>query len=312
MSNPHEPRDIFVEQLEHRLRQDFDRRRRAAPAPGWFLLSKGRFALAAAALVVVSMAIGGGVVAAAYEARRSEQRNMLVETFEQRGELARRRLALASQQLREEEQRVAVGIGDRARAREARLKVAEAEAEVTLVEIDLDEIRATGREPMTTVSAPLVGGRDLVIDRWRVEKSVPVAALEIATEDVRAARTRVDVGLANISEVEAATARMFEVESAIELIGQKFEIRETFLKGGLSAAVADLRVLAAETLQRRTVLQRRLEFSRRQMQDLKVRHEIGTAGPLDLAEAEVRLQELQLAMTKTEYELALIRTRLGK
>jgi hypothetical protein len=104
---------------------------------------------------------------------------MLVETFEQRREILRRQLALTSQQLRAEEERVAVGIGNPARVREARLKVAEAEAEVRLVEIDLVEIRAAGREPMTSVSAPLVEGRDLVTDRLRVARSVRAAALEL-------------------------------------------------------------------------------------------------------------------------------------
>src|SRR5687767_7387851 len=179
MSNQNEPREAFVNQLELRVRSEFDRRR-AAPAPYWLPQSKLRFALAAVALVVVSMAIGGAVVATAYEAERGEQRNMLVETFEQRLDLAKRRLALATQQLREEEQRVEIGIGDRARAGEARLKVTEAEAEVKLVEIDLTEIHATGREPMTTVSAPLVEGRDLVSERWRVEVTIPRAALDLA------------------------------------------------------------------------------------------------------------------------------------
>jgi hypothetical protein len=135
--------------------------------------------------------------------------------------------------------------------------VAAPDAEVRLVEIDLVEIRAAGREPMTSVSAPLVEGRDLVTDRLRVARSVRAAALELERENVKAARTRVEVGLANDAEVEAANARVFEVESAIRLIEQKIEIRQAFLKGGLSAAAADLRVLAAETEQRRLVLQRR-------------------------------------------------------
>jgi hypothetical protein len=237
---------------------------------------------------------------------------MLVETFEQRREILRRQLALTSQQLRAEEERVAVGIGNPARVREARLKVAEAEAEVRLVEIDLVEIRAAGREPMTSVSAPLVEGRDLVTDRLRVARSVRAAALELERENVKAARTRVEVGLANDAEVEAANARVFEVESAIRLIEQKIEIRQAFLKGGLSAAAADLRVLAAETEQRRLVLQRRLELARRQMQGLRERLEIGRARPLELAEAELKLQELQLELTKTECDLTLISTRLAK
>jgi outer membrane protein TolC len=80
----------------------------------------------------------------------------------------------------------------------------------------------------------------------------------------------------------------------------------------MSAAVADLRVLEVETEQRRTSLARRIDFSRRQMQDIRLRVEIGTAAPLDVAGAEVRLQELQLALTKADYELALIRRQLVK
>ena len=47
------------------------------------------------------------------------------------------------------------------------------------------------------------------------------------------------------------------------------------------------------------------------MADLKARIEIGTSAPVELAEAEVRLLELHLEMKKAEYDLALIRGRIG-
>lgn len=37
----------------------------------------------------------------------------------------------------------------------------------------------------------------------------------------------------------------------------------------------------------------------------------GTANPLNLAEAELRLQELQLEMSRADYDLLLIRKQLG-
>ena len=80
----------------------------------------------------------------------------------------------------------------------------------------------------------------------------------------------------------------------------------------MSAAGAGLRLLEVETDQQRTALARRIDFARRQMDDLRIRAKIGTASPLEVAEAEVRLQELQLALTKAVYELALIRRQLGK
>jgi hypothetical protein len=40
--------------------------------------------------------------------------------------------------------------------------------------------------------------------------------------------------------------------------------------------------------------------------------EVGTADRFNVAEAELNLQELQLGLTKAEYECLLIRKQLGK
>jgi hypothetical protein len=65
---------------------------------------------------------------------------------------------------------------------------------------------------------------------------------------------------------------------------------QAFLKGGLAAAVAELRGLEAEADLRRSGLARRIDFARRQVEDLKGKIDVGTANPLNLAEAELRLQ----------------------
>jgi hypothetical protein len=312
MSGAHEPREEFVNQLELQLRADLRRRNLAAGAHTWMPQSRIAVALAIAAVAIASMALGGGVVAAAYEARLSEQRDVLLETVEGRAAIAKQRLALATQQLRNVQQRVAVGIEPTESVPDAQFKVNEAEAELKSIELDIAEIRATGREPVSALSAPLVSGRDFVTERWRVEMSVPAAALELEKVRAQAARGRFDVGLANAMEVEAAGTRLIELESAVEVFRRKIEIRQTFLKGGLAAAAADLRGLEAETDLRRTALGRRIDFARRQVRDLKARIDVGTANPLNLAEAELRLQELQLEMTRADYDLLLIRRQLGK
>jgi outer membrane protein TolC len=312
MSKRHAPRDTFVTGLEERLRAELTRTRLAPAAPRWLPRSTRGLALATAALVVISMAVGGGAVTLAYQAQQSQLRNLLVGTYEQHVALARQRADLARQQLREAERRVAVGVESSSAVDEARLKVAEAEAEIQTLEIDLVEVRATSREPMRTVSAPLVGGRDLVSDRWRVELSAKAAALRTATLDAQTARNRFNVGIAGSDDVEAASARQIEIEAAIQLVEQKLAIRQSFLKGLIPAATAELRVLEAEADQRRTALARRIDLARRQMSDIKTRVEIGASNSLEAAEAEMRLLELQLAVKKAEYDLALIRKQLGK
>jgi len=313
MPGRHEPREEFLNQLELRLRGDHRRiDLAAARAHTWMPQSRLAIALAVFAIAVVSMAMGGGVVAATYEARISEQRDLLLSTFDQRAVIAKQRLALATRQLQEMKQRVSVGIEPPETVADIQFKVSEAEAELKSIELDIAEIRATGREPMNALSAPPISGRDFVTERLRVEMSVPAAALELEKARAHAVRTRFEVGMADAADVEAAGTRMIELESAVEVFRRKIDIRQRFLKGGLTPAVADLRGLESETDLRRTALARRIDSARRQVGDLKTRIEIGTANPLNLAEAELRLQELQLEMSKADYDLLLIRKQLGK
>jgi glucose-6-phosphate isomerase len=295
MSGAHEPRQEFVNGLELVLRADLRRR-----------------SLTIAAVAIVSMAVGGGLVATAYEAQLNEQRDLLLKTFEQRAVVAKQRLALATKQLRDVQESVSVGIEPQEALRDMRYKVTEAEAEVKSGELDIAEIRATGREPMHALSAPLISGRDFVTERWRVEMTVPAAALAVERMRAQAARSRFEIGMANTMDVEAVESRVIELEAAVGAFERKMGIRQAFLKGGLAAAVAELRGLEAEAELRRSALERRIGFARRQVEDLKARIEVGTANPLNLAEAELRVQELQLKMSKVGYELLLIRKQLGK
>jgi hypothetical protein len=310
MSGAHKPREEFVNQLELHLRADLRRRALGASVHTWMPQSRIAVAVGIGAIAVVSMALGAGVVAAAYEARLSEQRDLLLATFEQRAIIAKSRLALAQKRLTDLQQRVSIGIEPQESVRDAQLKVTEGEAELKSIELDIAEIRATGREPTNALSAPLISGRDFVTERLRVEMSVPAAALLLEKLQAAAARTRFGVGLADTTEVEAAGTRLIEVESAIEVFKRKIGIRETFLKGGLPSAAADLRGLEAETDLRRRTLAHQIDSARRHVQDIKGKIDIGTANPLNLAEAELRLQELQLAMTKADYDLLLIRKQL--
>jgi hypothetical protein len=310
MSGAHKPREEFVNQLELHWRADLRRRALGASVHTWMPQSRIAIAVGIGAIAIVSMAMGAGVVAATYEARLSEQRDLLLGNFGQRAVIAKQRLALAAQQLRDVQQSVSVGIESPETERDVRFKVAEAEVELKSIELDIAEIRATGREPANALSAPLISGRDFVTERLRVEMSVPAAALEVEKARAQATRARFEVGMAKGIEVEETATRVIELESAVEVFQQKIGIRQTFLKGGVAPAAADLRGLEAETDLRRRGLARRIDFARRHVQDVKGRIDVGTANPLNLAEAQLRLQELQLAMTKADYDLLLIRKQL--
>ena len=102
------------------------------------------------------------------------------------------------------------------------------------------------------------------------------------------------------------------MEAAVEAFDQKLAIRQAFLKAGLTATGADLRGLQAENESRRKVLTQQIDVARRRVEDLRKRAEVGTANSIEVLEAELRLQVLQLELTKADYDLLLIRKQLGK
>ncbi len=112
---------------------------------------------------------------------------------------------------------MSVGIEPLETALDIHFKVNEAAAELRSIGLDLEEIRATGREPMHSGSAPLVSGRDFVAERWRVEMTAPIAALALEKTRAAAARGRVEVGIAKPLEVDVAATRIAELEAAIEV-----------------------------------------------------------------------------------------------
>ena len=112
MPDIHEPNDEFVEKLEWQIGREVRLRNRAANAPRWTAWSPVKVVAAVAGLMLVSMAIGGAAVAAAYEAQSNVRRDQLAANFEQRAELARKRLDIATEQMHSAEQRHAVGIAN--------------------------------------------------------------------------------------------------------------------------------------------------------------------------------------------------------
>lgn len=311
MPGAHQPREAFASQLEDRLRAEL-RRRELAPRFGWMPQSRFGMAFGLALIVIVSMAVGAGAVAAAYEARLGEQRDTLVSTLQQRAAIAQKRLDLVRGQLDNAEQRIAVGLDPPQVRLDAQLKVKEAETELKLIQLDIAEIRITGQEPKHALSSPLISGRDFVIERWRAQMALPQAALDLQKQRLESARSRLDVGIGDARDLDEISMHIVELEAAVKAFERKISIRQLYLQGGMTAAVADLRGLEAETDQRRSALGQRVELSRKQIAGLRSRVEIGTADPFMVAEAELRLQELQLELTKADYDLLLIRKQLGK
>lgn len=310
MNDTHEPRESFVRALEARVTGELTRRSGSPRLPRWVPQSRGRMVFATAVLVLVSMAVGGAAVAVTYQAQTAESRDLLARTYQARVELGKARLDLAAKLLKTMQERVAVGAASHMELQDATLKVRQAEFEVQSLQLQLNEVRLSGLEPSMQVSAPLVSGRDFVTQHWRLEIEAQKAALETEQLRLKDTQTRVSVGMADSFDVEPARARVKELEVALLCYQRKLEIRQQFLNKSVDAGLADLTVLAVEADQRVETLKGRIDLSKKELQRAQARFTTGNALRLDVAEAEIRVQQTELDLSKAQYDLLLIRRQI--
>jgi outer membrane protein TolC len=258
------------------------------------------------------MGIGGIVVAAAYQAQGSEQREAAKSRAAQRVSLAQQRVALAAESLKTVERQASVGSEPQDALLEARFKMSEARAQLESVVLDAAEVDATGRDPQTTVSAPLVGGRDFVAEHWKIDLQIPRAAIDVEKARLQTLERRFAVGAANNIDVETSRSRLIELEAATQAVQNKIGIRERFLKKEIDGGLADLYVLQAEAEQRRQTLQPRMALAQKVLRDVQQKVEVGVAPTLDVSLAELKLKELELEMLKADVDLGVIRRQIDQ
>jgi len=310
MHDKHEPRPEFVEGLEWQIGSEVRRRNRSAEAGRWTPRSRMKAALAVMGLMLVSMGIGAAATAAAYQAQGNELRDLLTSSFERRAEVARQRLMAATKQQEVTERQVSLGTAIQLGLLEDRVKVAEAQAQLRSIELQIEEIRITRREPRDEVSSPLVSGRDFVSERLKAEYAVPEAARELEKLRLRETEKRLSLGTADILDVDAARVRTGEVEAAINALQEKLKLRDWFLGGKINAMDTELTVAEIEAEQRQKTLAPKVGLARKQLERTKSKVQLGTAQRVDVAEATLRLQELETEMARCELELALVRRQL--
>ena len=311
MREKHEPQDAFVDRLEAQIGSEVRRRNRLAEAGRWPVQSRFRLITAAVALALVSMGVGGAVVAAAYQAQDNQRRDLVAALYELQLNLAKRNLAAAAELKKATDSKVATGLATQVEAAEAYNKVLEAEAQIRSVELQLQEVRLTGREPLNAVSAPLVSGRDFVGERLRNDITVSKAALSLEQKRLQDLRTRVEIGVATMLDSAVVEVRVRELESGLAATERKIQIRQRFLSGGITGAQADLMVLEAEAEQRLLALKPKLDLARRQLEQIGNRVKIGGAQQIEYAEARLKLETLETDLAKAELELALVRQKLS-
>jgi hypothetical protein len=293
MNKSLEPDGRFVEHLEWQLASEYRRARRFPPAAGRIAVPRG---IAAAVLAAVFLTTGVTVIKASEMIKDSWRKKIEVARAETDARLAESRLAVVQAEAARLSRQAAVGMAGADEGRQASLQAAGAELAVRRSRVSLDEVRATGEPARDELYAPLVGGRDFVLERLKLNAAK--SELEMESVSVRASRLKNLWSLGLVSETEMAGSRMeTSVQAArIEEIRDRIELRQSFLERKATALEVEVRGRLADASSRLKAAQSKVEALQVNMERLTTQEALGLVSGTEVARLKSELESAQAEM----------------
>jgi hypothetical protein len=305
MQSKHEPDPRFVEKLEWQLGTELRRQNRALAAR-----SSPRRLLGMGALVLISVVFGAGAMAASQQMEESWRRELLEASLDVRLDLAMRRLDMQLEELDRVRERVETGLVDVRELSYFELQIAQAETDAKILELEREEIRLSGREPLGEVSSPLVNGRDFVSERIQARMALQQLHVDLMREELDRTIERYQLGLIDEMEVQAREMAVAEAELSLTALQERLEVRQEFVDSRISAVEAEILVLRAESERKAQLLQQQMDLVLVEMDRIQERVGEGVMDPINAAQAELHLAELEAEMQLAQIELEVLEREL--
>lgn len=307
MSEHHQPEPEFVSHLEWQVRTALKRENRFAEP----VIPHRGGTMKAAALIMVSALMGAGGVVANGEIQDAKAQEILVAKVTSEMELAALELEAIRERVDEVARQYQAGVIEEEELMVATQALGEAEARLATLQLDLEEIRISGKEPQNQVSAPRVGRRDFVTERLVLRESVAERGWELA--GVRFARIQDlrEAGIVGEEEMFQGILALREAESHVESIRAAMELRQRFLEEGLPSEAAEQEFELLEAQRKINLTREAMDEAMIRYQRLEERFRAGLIHESELKRARIQLVEMEIELNRLRRTLEILR-RIGR
>ncbi len=295
----HEPTDEFVSSLEWQVRTSLRRQNRFSEP----VRQKTGGKMNLVVLVLASALLGAGGVVVKDEVQEARAQQVLLAKASSDLRLATLELDFAVRRFQETETRYGSGVLGEEALLSARVAMLDAENRLARLRLDMEEIQASRKEPLNTVSAPLVGGRDFVSERLALDESAAGERYQHAQVRFQKVQDLEEVGALGSSALVQGMMALQEAGSVLSNIREKLELRERFLAGEVSGEEAERGIELAEIEAEVELLRTAHQEAATRYQEVSERVELGLApeselerATLDLVQAETRLEFLEVRL----------------
>ncbi|MCJ7488295.1 MAG: hypothetical protein MUQ25_19310 [Candidatus Aminicenantes bacterium] len=300
MTKTYEPDSKFVERLEWQLASEYRRANRLKAAPGKVAVPRRMVAVTLVAGVLLA---GVAAIKAADYIKDSWRKGLEIARvgtevqlkkahLESTREMAARAETLASSGLiREEESHV------------LKLGVEKAALDLDKSLLNLDEVKASGVAPRDELYAPVMGGRDFVSERLKIQIRGDEGDLELLGSRLDRSKRLVEVGVVSVGDLDLIQAEIAARMAMIDETRKRIDLRKRYVAGEVSAQeveIGDWMAVAEKNLRQ---AQTKVDSLMKQMERSEAQEALGLVSPretsqlryaLDAAQAELKLATLEV------------------
>ena len=307
MPDKHEPDPQFLDRLEWQLKGELRRQNRSG-APDRLSTR----ILKIAALMVVSVGLGAGAMGASQQLQESWRAELLEARLEVQLEMAQQRLQMQRETLEHTRGEVEQGIRTARDLMYAELQIAQAQSEAAITQLEFEEIRESGREPLGELSSPLVGDRDFVSEKIQIRMHVASLHRNTIRSELERERSMMEAGLVGSRDVQGRNLSLREAELQLDGLARRLDVRQAYLNADISAVEAELQVLELEVQNRMVLLNEQRQFFQSQFERMQEMADEGTVGASDLSGMEMQIAEIEGQLRMAETEFGIVQRELAR
>ena len=243
------------------------------------------------AVVVSSLAIGLSAGLASAQMGEGAQRDSLLQTARTDLQLAGLRLELARAQLADVTAKVKAGALGTASLASAESELRRMEALAMRAKLNVDEISATSMPPRDDLAAPLVGGKDYVMERIRMALFVAQQRLTASESMMAEAARRERVGAGTGIDRLEAELEVTRARAAMGVLAEQQKLRKEFLELATPGDQLARRLQRQQLMMDAMVADQAMKSARERLELVRRQRAAGAASELDQLRAEVELKE---------------------
>jgi hypothetical protein len=303
MSEQHEPTEEFVSNLEWQLRTTLTRGNRFSGP----VRSRSGGRMNVVVLVLASALLGAGGVVVKDEVQESKAQEVLEAKVDAELKMAALELDFLERRLQEIGTQYQVGLIGEEPFLSARAEVSEAEGRVVRLQLDLEEVRVSGKEPQNQMSAPLFDGRDFVSERLALEVSAAQARVRLAQLRLGRIQELHRIGAISMREVTQGVLAHQEAETRVTGLQERLDLRQRFLDEELTGEEAEVYLELSETEAEVDLLRMALQDAGVRYQEIEKRAGMGVVHESELTRARLDLMQLQTQLEFLEIKLQALR-----